>query len=299
MPEDVALNPDASPASAGTNLTSTWLQSEIGGAAPAAGNESPIAAATAEFQSNEGPADSSMFDGVDIEALLAELEGSQESAMAQQPAPEERGPVPYERFREVNEKAKKAEQIDARLAAWQDVIADLEGQGFKSAADVRAAMENQARAQREAQVQAQYDEWAAQELIDPEVAKAQAQAEIMRLRYEESMKQVTDFMAAQKKMEAMKQYPEATRGAKLVDRMVAAGVDPVIACQIVAEQVKEVERTAQTHLASKLAAARKAPPPASSANTTRPTAGPQGAQAPGSRPSLASLLGIKTGGNTV
>ena len=41
--------------------------------------------------------------------------------------PENPNPVPYERFREVNEKAKNAND---RLGRWGDVISEFERQGF-------------------------------------------------------------------------------------------------------------------------------------------------------------------------
>jgi hypothetical protein len=84
----------------------------------------------------------------DILGVETQSQYSEQEAYSEQP-----NPVPYERFREVNERARQAEEYEAKLQKWGRVIEQFEQQGYSDASQVDAALEQQRQAATE---QAQY-----------------------------------------------------------------------------------------------------------------------------------------------
>jgi hypothetical protein len=137
------------------------------------------------------------------------------------------GNVPYERFREVNERAKQAESTSTELSQWQGVIDELRNQGFNSAADVQKA-------------------------LDAQSAYAQQEAEITRLRYERQMSEVQQYMLDKQMTEAIDQYPLAKRSPDLVASLVQSGVNPAQAAQQVHNIVKATAQALLPDLTNRL-----------------------------------------------
>lgn len=210
--------------------------------------------------------------------------------VAYQAPDESPNPVPYDRFREVNERAKQASD---QLSRWGDVIQEFERQGFNSAEDVqRAIIAQQQQAQEQAIVD-RYRQLEEQELLDPQTSQLQMAAELERFRYQQAMQQVSQYMLDQQKTTALSQYPLAQRNHAAVDSLVQRGIDPVEAARIVHEQVDQLTRALVPELVQRLNAGRTAPTPTSTRQSARPTVANGGQQqAQGGRSSLSQLLGI-------
>lgn len=199
-------------------------------------------------------------------------------------------PVPYDRFREVNERAKQASD---QLSRWGDVIQEFERQGFSSAEDVQKAIAAQQQQAQEQAIVDRYRQLEEQELLDPQTSQLQMQAELERFRYQQAMQQVSQYMLEQQKSTAMSQYPLAQRNQGAVDSLVQRGVEPVEAARIIHEQVDQLTRALVPELVQRLNAGRTAPTPTSTRQSARPTVANGGQQpAQGGRSTLSQLLGI-------
>lgn len=212
--------------------------------------------------------------------------------LSQQQAP---GNVPYERFREVNERAKQADQFSTELGAWQSVIDQFKQQGYNSAADVEAALAAQQQEAAENEIRERYEHLQNANVLDAQSAYAQQEAEITKLRYERQMAQVQQYMVAQQTTQAMQSFPLAQRAPELVNNLVTAGLDPAIAAEFVHNQVKGIAKTLVPELTTKLV--NNTPTPISGG---RPAANPQPPSQPGNGLStLTRLLGISRNQNSV
>jgi len=85
-------------------------------------------------------------------------------------------PVPYERFREVNERARAADELETKLNRWGRVIEQFEQQGYQSADDIDRVMEQQQQTAYENQIRQRYQQLADSQIIDPAVAQMQQEA---------------------------------------------------------------------------------------------------------------------------
>lgn len=203
---------------------------------------------------------------------------------------EEPNPVPYDRFREVNERAKSAND---RLNKWGEVISEFERQGFGSAAELQAALAQQQQQAQEQAIVERYRELEQQELLDPHTSQLQMQAELERFRYQQAMQQVSQFMLDQQKGSAYNQYPLAKKNEAMVDDLVGRGIQPTEAARIVHEQVDRLTKALVPELLSRMQQGKAAPTPAGTSNSARPTIANGGqATAQGGRQSLSQLLGV-------
>ena len=162
------------------------------------------------------------------------------------------GNVPYERFREVNERAKQAESTSTELSQWQGVIDELRSQGFNSAADVQRALAEQQVQMQEQEIRDRYERLSEANLIDAQSAYAQQEAEITRLRYERQMSEVQQYMLDKQMTEAIDQYPLAKRSPDLVASLVQSGVNPAQAAQQVHNIVKATAQALLPDLTNRL-----------------------------------------------
>jgi hypothetical protein len=205
------------------------------------------------------------------------------------------GNVPYERFREVNERAKQVGQLSDELGIWRDVIDEFKQQGFNSAADVRAALEAQQREAEEVAIRERYEALQNANVLDAQSAYAQQEAEITKLRYERQMAQVQEYMVAQQTAQAIQSYPLAQRAPELVNNLVASGVEPTAAAEFVHNQFKALAKTWVPELTNKLSA--RTPAPVSGG---QPASNPQRPAPTGTGLStLTQLLGISRQQNSV
>jgi len=213
-----------------------------------------------------------------------------DQAPTQPVAQEDPNPVPYDRFREVNERAKSAND---RLSRWGDVISEFERQGFSSAADVQAALIQQQQQAQEQAIVDRYRELEQQELLDPQTSQLQMSAELERFRYQQAMQQVSQFMLDQQKSSSYAQYPLAKKNEAMVDDLVSRGVQPTEAVRIVHEQVDRLTKALIPELLSRMQKGQAAPTPSGSGNSARPAIANGGQPvSQGARSSLSQLLGI-------
>lgn len=207
---------------------------------------------------------------------------------------DERGPIPYDRFREVNEQARNARQ---ELDQWNEVIQEFRQQGFNSAADLKKAY-----AQREAQMQEEairnrYRELEQQELVDPQTANLQLEAELERFRYQQAMAQVSQYMIQQERQAAATQYPLAQQAPAMVETLINRGVPPHEAVKITHEQIANLRRSIQSDVTKQVAQGRNTPMPTGRGNSAQPVV--NGNVPQGGRISLSALMGIGRNRNSV
>lgn len=162
------------------------------------------------------------------------------------------GAVPYERFREVNERAKQAEQTSGELEAWRGVIDEFKQLGFSSAADIQQALLQQQQEAEEAEIKARYQQLADADLLDAQSAYAQQEAELTKLRYERQLGQVQEYMLRQEMDQAMSQYKLASRAPELVTSLIQQGLAPTQAAEFVHNQVKALAQQLVPELTGKL-----------------------------------------------
>jgi|LauGreDrversion4_2_1035121.scaffolds.fasta_scaffold343329_1 hypothetical protein len=204
------------------------------------------------------------------------------------------GAVPYERFREVNERAKQAEQTSGELEAWRGVIDEFKQLGFNSAADIQQALLQQQQEAEESEIRQRYENLQAANILDSQSAYAQQEAEITKLRYERQLGQIQEYMLVQEMNEAMGQYKLASRAPELVTSLIQQGLAPTQAAEFVHNQVKALAQQLVPELTGRL-----------QAQSPTPMGGGQSAgrapQAPrqGSMSTLSQLLGITRNPNNL
>lgn len=199
------------------------------------------------------------------------------------------GPIPYDRFREVNDRARG---YSDRLDKWADVISQFEQQGYNSAADVQHALQQQQQQMEEQQIVNRYRELEQQDLVDPATAKLQLEAELTQFRYQQAMAEVSQFMIHQERTTAMEQYPLAKEAASLVDALISAGNEPTKAAQMVHEHVGRLTQSLRSEVAKQVAHGQRTPTPQSQASSARPVVGGNQQSNGAARSSLSQLMGI-------
>lgn len=199
----------------------------------------------------------------------------------------EPGPIPYDRFREVNDKAKTYSE---RLDKWADVISEYERQGFNSAADLRKAIQQQEVIAQEESIKQRYRELESQDLIDPATAQLQLDAELQKFRYEQAMAEVSQFMVQREREQAVQMYPLAQKASYMVDGLVNAGIKPADAVRMVHEQIQSLQQSLVPELTKQVVQGQRTPTPQSQAGSAAPVVG--GTQQSPRRMGLSELMGI-------
>jgi hypothetical protein len=178
--------------------------------------------------------------------------------------------VPYERFREVNEQAKAGKEYQSRYDQWADVIRQFEDNGFNSADDVRKALEAQQEQLAEQQIR---DKWLAaqtEHYLDPQLAEAQAEAEIQKHRYEKLNEQVNGVLTQQQRNAALTEFPYARRAMQIVDNLIGAGLSPREAASQVHAQVEGLIESMVPELAELVAKQKRVPTPIGTSQSAQP-----------------------------
>lgn len=199
----------------------------------------------------------------------------------------EPGPIPYDRFREVNDKAKSYSE---RLDKWADVISQFEQQGFQSAADLQRAIQQQQVQAQEESIKQRYRELESQDLIDPATAQLQLDAELQKFRYEQAMAEVSQFMVQREREQAVQMYPLAQKANHMVDSLVNAGIKPSDAVRMVHEQIQSLQQSLVPELTKQVVQGQRTPTPQSQAGSAAPVVG--GTQHSPRRMGLSELMGI-------
>jgi uncharacterized protein YpiB (UPF0302 family) len=153
---------------------------------------------------------------------------------------DEPGNVPYERFREVNEQARQGREYQEQMERWADLITQLEGNGFQSAADLQNALHRQNLEREEQTIREQYSGFARDEMMPHDLAEAKAEAEIQKMRYDRVMNQMSEYMVSQQIDNALSQYPYARRGQDMFNGLVQNGMNPMDAAQFVHDNISGI-----------------------------------------------------------
>lgn len=199
----------------------------------------------------------------------------------------EPGPIPYDRFREVNERARQAQQ---QLDNWSDVIAGLQAQGYRSAEDVRLALQQQQLQAQENEIRSRYQELENQNLVDSTTANLQMEAELEAFRYRQAIAEARTYMVQNEKQKAFSQYPAAQQATQMVDTLIDRGLQPSEAIKLVASQIEQLQRSLKSEVTKQITTNRSLPTPASG-GTTAPNV-QAGNMTGGARSTLSQLLGI-------
>jgi len=224
-----------------------------------------------------------------------DLLGVEKTSVTDQGEP---GPVPYDRFKEVNQKANDA---SSRLNRWNDVISEFESNGYNSAQDLQAAMRQREVQSQEDAIVSRYRDLEANDLIDPTTSQLQLQAELERFRYQQAMQQVSQYMVGQQKHNAFAQYPLARKNEAFVDQLIQRGMDAQEAASLVHSQVEQLTKSLAPELLARLQSGRTAPTPTSTAQTINQPTAPTNNRTIGNggRSALSQLLGITRSRNNI
>jgi hypothetical protein len=261
-----------------------------------AGSEDFSQQATREYNSPDASDNDGGYDDLDYDNIVNDVLGLEQKNPYVESVPDDRGAVPYERFREVNEKARQAQEYEDKLSRWGRVIEQFEQQGYTDADAVDAALTQQRVDQEDMQLRQYYANLAESQGVDPYVANMQMEAEMAKRQYERQMEEVNSYMLMQQRDVAVQQYPLANRAPAMVDNLIAAGFDPYEAAEAVHEQVRIITSSLIPEVAAKLKNQSRAPQPMGGGNSARMQA-PQGGPAP--RQGIASLLGISRNRNVI
>lgn len=232
-------------------------------------------------------------DDENYDDLVDDILGVERQTFLQDTDNEQPNPVPYERFREVNERARQAEEYENKLQKWGRVIEQFEQQGYTDASQVDAALEQQRQVAENQAVRQRYQQLVDSQLLDPAVAEAQYEAESMRMNYERQMQQVQEYMVYQQREAAFQAYPLAARAEVLVDNLIQAGVDPVYAAQAVHEQVRTLTQAMVPEITSRIKKQQRVPQPMGQGQSARVS--PSGGNNQNRTSGFAALLGITRG----
>ena len=233
-------------------------------------------------------------DGADVLADDSAYDWSNDQSHITDVNDTDRGPIPYDRFREVNEQARTARQ---ELDQWSDIIQEFRQQGFNSAADLRKAASQREAAMQEESIRTRYRELEQQELVDPQTANLQLEAELERFRYQQAMSQVSHYMIQQERQTAVAQYPLAQQAPAMVESLINRGVPPQEAVKITHEQIANLRKSIQSDVTKQVAQGRNSPMPTGRGNSAQPVV--NGNMPQGGRSTLSALMGIGRNRNSV
>jgi hypothetical protein len=206
-------------------------------------------------------------------------------------APEKPANVPYDRFREVNEEAKALRQQQESLDKWRDVITQFESSGFKSAADVQKALQQQEIAKQEQGIRDRWQNKVSSEYFDPEAANAYAEAEVNKFRYDQVVSQMNNYMISQQRVEAYDQFPYARRAEDVVEQLISSGISPSEAAKAVHNQVQGLVESLVPELLDMVTERRSAPTPIDTSASAQSLVQPQQPQR-NALSGITRLLGI-------
>jgi len=203
------------------------------------------------------------------------------------------GNVPYERFKEVNDEAKQLRAAQEAYSKWADVIRQFEDSGFKSAAEVQKAYEEQQRQNQESQIRERWENEVHTNYMDPELARVQAEAEIQKLRYDQVVGQMNSYMVAQQREQALQQFPYASRAQDVMDSLIQQGMNPMDAAAAVHRQVTGLVESLVPQLVDMVNNQQSAPTPIGSGDSANAMVPPQQTNSQNRLSGISRLLGIR------
>lgn len=211
-------------------------------------------------------------------------EGDSSTASASANDEAKPGPVPYDRFKEVNERAKT---FESELATLRQQLESLQAQpaeppvdpdlamfrellGVSSAAELQQAIEENQKQQWENSVFTHYQGLVDRGEMDEELAAREARLQIQQA----ELQQLQNRLAASERntqiAEATRAYPSITKAQSLFDKLVNAGMKPLEAAREVDALVASMTTAATSQVAAQVAST--PPTPMGSADAAPPSA---------------------------
>lgn len=170
------------------------------------------------------------------DAIVTEM-GEAESAEQEQAEP---GPIPYSRFKEVND------QFRALKEQKEQEAAILQQFGFGSVQEMREAAALEQQRMEEANIASYFQQQVNEGELDEQTAALRHAVELERLQLSRERAQMQAYLAQQQKQTALAESPEAQQAQDMVDDLINSGLPPQIAVQKVAEMVKRFNFAAKT-----------------------------------------------------
>lgn len=158
-------------------------------------------------------------------------------AVADEPVDEdgaEPGPIPYSRFKEVNDQFKTLKEQKEREQAI------LKQFGFESVEEMQQAAAEQQRLDEEERVKAYFQSQVDDGELDEETARHRQELAIARMTLERERAQVQEYQLVMARDQAYASHPSARQAPDKVDDLIRSGVDPRTAVATVAELVDRV-----------------------------------------------------------
>lgn len=221
-------------------------------------------------------------------------EGESSTASASANDEAKPGPIPYDRFKEVNERAKTYE---SELATLREQLQSLQAQpteptvdpdlamfrellGVSSAAELQQAIEENQKQQWEQSVFTHYQGLVDRGEMDEELAAREARLQIQQA----ELQQLQNRLAASERntqiAEATRAYPSVSKAQSLFDKLVNAGMKPLEAAREVDALVASMTTAATSQVAAQVASTpptpmgnSDAPPPSAFESSPQPASG--------------------------
>ena len=152
----------------------------------------------------------------------------------------EPGPIPYSRFKEVNDQFRALKE---QRTAEENILRQF---GFSSVEEMKQAAAAEQQRMEEQQLASYFQQQVNDGELDEHTAGLRHAVELERLQLARERAQVQSYIAQQQKAEAMMASPEAQQAQDMVDDLINSGLPPQVAVQKVAQMVQRFNLAAKT-----------------------------------------------------
>lgn len=196
------------------------------------------------------------------DATVTEM-GDADSAGEDQGEP---GPIPYTRFKEVNDQLRELKQLKEQEA---QVLREF---GFNNVEEMRQAAALEQQRMEEQNIASYFQRQVEEGELDEYTASLRQAVEMERLQIARERAQLQAYLVQQERANALSANPAAQQAQDMVDDLIASGLPPQVAVQKVAQMVERFNLAAQTQAVKQNQSVAPAPMSTSnqSAQPTRP-----------------------------
>ncbi len=154
--------------------------------------------------------------------------------------PGEPGPIPYTRFKEVNDQLRELKQMKEQEA---QVLREF---GFNNLEEMRQAAALEQQRMEEQNIAAYFQRQVDEGELDEHTATLRQAVEMERLQIARERAQLQAYLVQQERANALSANPAAQQAQDMVDDLIASGLPPQVAVQKVAQMVERFNLAAQT-----------------------------------------------------
>jgi vacuolar-type H+-ATPase subunit I/STV1 len=178
----------------------------------------------------------------------------------------EPGPIPYTRFKEVNDQLRELKQMKEQEA---QVLREF---GFNNLEEMRQAAALEQQRMEEQNIASYFQRQVDEGELDEQTASLRQAVEMERLQIARERAQLQAYLVQQERANALASNPAAQQAQDMVDDLIASGLPPQLAVQKVAQMVERFNLAAQTQAVKQNQSVAPAPMSTSnqSAQPTRP-----------------------------